>query len=76
MASQTVMEDMENSTFQLTEEQSDIKQYVREFAETIIAPRSAQIDEDAKFPWDIFKEMVDNGLVGMAYPEKYCRWWS
>ena len=71
MASQTVIENMENTTFQLTEEQSDIKQYVREFAETIIAPRSAQIDEEAKFPWDIFKEMVNNGLVGMAYPEKY-----
>ncbi len=71
MATQMVTQQLENSTFQLTEEQRDIKQYVREFAETIIAPRSAQIDEEAKFPWDIFKEMVNNGLVGLTYPEQY-----
>jgi len=71
MSNQTVLQELENSSFELTEEQKDIRQYVREFAEAVIAPRSAQIDEDAKFPFDIFKEMVNNGLVGMPYPEKY-----
>lgn len=68
--SQSVLE-LENTSFQLTEEQNDIRAYVREFAEAIIAPRSAQIDEEAKFPWDMFKEMVNNGLVGMPYPERF-----
>ncbi|MFH0703237.1 MAG: acyl-CoA dehydrogenase family protein [bacterium] len=71
MVSQTVIRQLENSDFQLNEEQNDIRQCVREFAETIIAPRSAQIDEEAKFPWDIFKKMVDSGLVSLPYPEKY-----
>jgi alkylation response protein AidB-like acyl-CoA dehydrogenase len=44
---------------------------IREFAEAVIAPRSAEIDEEAKFPWDMFKEMVENGLVNLPYPEQY-----
>ena len=71
MSAQTVIENLEKSSFQLSEEQSDIKQYVREFAEAVIAPRSSQIDEEAKFPWDIFKEMVNNGLIGLTYPEEF-----
>lgn len=66
-----VLEQFENTFFQTTEEQNDIRQCVREFAEAVIAPRSAQIDEEAKFPFDVFKEMVEAGLVGLPYPEQY-----
>ncbi len=71
MTNQAVMSGIEESNFQLTEEQQDIRQCVREFAESVIAPRSAEIDETAKFPFDIYKEMVESGLVGLPYPEEY-----
>ncbi len=71
MTNQAVMSGVEESNFQLTEEQQDIKQCVREFAESVIAPRSAEIDETAKFPFDIYKEMVESGLVALPYPEEY-----
>lgn len=71
MTNQAVMSELESSSFQLTEEQNDIKQCVREFAEGVIAPRSAEIDETAKFPFDVYKEMVENGLVSLPYPEEY-----
>lgn len=71
MTNQAVLNGLEGSCFQLTEEQQDIKQCVREFAESVIAPRSAEIDETAKFPFDIYKEMVENGLVQLPYPEAY-----
>ena len=71
MTNQAVMSELEASCFQLTEEQQDIKQCVREFAESVIAPRSAEIDEKAKFPFDIYKEMVEQGLVALPYPEAY-----
>lgn len=61
----------EDTNFLLTEEQVSIKKYVREFAEKVIAPRAAQIDEDAKFPFDIYKEMAENGLIALPYPEEY-----
>ena len=71
MTNQAVLKELEGSTFQLTEEQKDIKQVVREFAETVIAPRSAEVDETAKFPWDIYKQMAESGLVALPYPEQY-----
>ena len=71
MTNQAVMSGLEESNFQLTEEQQDIKQCIREFAEAIIAPRSAKIDEEAKFPFDLYKEMVENGLISLAFPEEY-----
>lgn len=60
-----------NTNYLLTEEQVSIKQYVREFAEKVIAPKAAEIDEHEKFPWDIYKEMVENGLIALPYPEEY-----
>ncbi|MEI8389005.1 MAG: acyl-CoA dehydrogenase family protein [bacterium] len=71
MTNQAVLKELEGSTFQLTDEQRDIKQVVREFAESVIAPRSAEVDETAKFPWDVYKEMVECGLVSLPYPEQY-----
>ena len=71
MTNQAVLKELEGSTFQLTEEQRDIKQVVREFAETVIAPRSAEVDETAKFPWDVYKEMAESGLISLPYPEQY-----
>ncbi|HBH18300.1 MAG TPA: acyl-CoA dehydrogenase [Cyanobacteria bacterium UBA9579] len=71
MSNEALLQELTQSTFQLTEEQRDIKQYTREFAEAVIAPRSAQIDEEAKFPWDVFKAMAESGLIGMPYPEAY-----
>lgn len=71
MSNEAVLQELTNSSFQLTEEQKDIKNYIREFAESVIAPRSAQIDEEAKFPWDIFKELSESGIIGMPYPEEY-----
>ena len=71
MTEQAVINELQHTSFQLTEEQEDIRQCVREFAETVIAPGSAQIDETAKFPFDIYREMVENGLVQLPYPEEY-----
>ncbi len=71
MAVETVLQGLENSNYTLTEEQQDIKKCVREFAEAVIPDRAAQIDEDAKFPWDIYKEMIKNDLVAVPYPEEY-----
>ncbi|MDD3149833.1 MAG: acyl-CoA dehydrogenase family protein [Candidatus Gastranaerophilales bacterium] len=60
-----------NSDFQLTDEQKDIRNYVREFAEDVIAPRAEKIDADAKFPWDIFEQLKENGLISMPYETQY-----
>lgn len=73
MAVQATLEHLSDvdTNYLLTEEQVSIKQYVREFAEKVIAPRAAQIDEEAKFPFDIYKQMLENGLISLPYPTEY-----
>lgn len=44
---------------------------VREFAEEVIRPRALEIDKEAKFPEDIFKQMGELGLLGIPFPEEY-----
>jgi len=57
--------------FQLTEEQSAIRDMVHDFAEKEIAPRSSAIDKSDEFPADIFDKMAAQGLLGLPIPEAY-----
>jgi len=57
--------------FSLTKEQVMIRKMVRDFAETVIQPRAIEIDQEAKFPTDIFKQMGELGLMGIPFPEDY-----
>ncbi|MEI3613702.1 acyl-CoA dehydrogenase [Pseudogracilibacillus sp. SO30301A] len=57
--------------FELSKEQEMIRNMVRDFAENVIKPRAIEIDTEAKFPEDIFKQMGELGLMGIPFPEKY-----
>lgn len=57
--------------FELTKEQTMIQKMVRDFAENVIKPRAIEIDTEAKFPVDIFKQMGELGLMGIPFPEAY-----
>ena len=57
--------------FELTKEQQMVRSMVREFAEEVIRPRALEIDTEAKFPEDIFKQMGELGLLGIPFPEEY-----
>src|SRR5699024_2202998 len=43
----------------------------RDFAQNVIEPRAIEIDKEAKFPADIFREMGELGLMGIPFPETY-----
>src|SRR5699024_10067725 len=57
--------------FELTEEQRMTRNMVRDFANDVIKPRAIDIDREAKFPIDIFKQMGKLGLLGIPFPEQY-----
>lgn len=57
--------------FELTKEQEMIRKMVRDFAERVIQPRAIEIDKEAKFPLDIFKQMGELGMMGIPFPEEY-----
>ncbi|HXK13754.1 MAG TPA: acyl-CoA dehydrogenase family protein [Gaiellaceae bacterium] len=55
----------------LNDEQREIRDLVRTIAREKIAPRAAEIDKSAEFPWDIVELYRDNDLFGIMYDEEY-----
>ncbi|MDH3428278.1 MAG: acyl-CoA dehydrogenase family protein, partial [Gemmatimonadota bacterium] len=48
-----------------------LREMVREFAETEIAPVASQHDEAESFPWENGAKMSELGLFGIPWPEQY-----
>jgi butyryl-CoA dehydrogenase len=57
--------------FDLTEEQTMVRETVRDFMREKIAPRVAAYDESGEFPHENLKELAELGLTGMIIPEQY-----
>jgi alkylation response protein AidB-like acyl-CoA dehydrogenase len=57
--------------FTLPEEHQLLRKTVRELAEDKIAPRAAEIDETATFPWDVNEALVAAHLHAVHVPEAY-----
>lgn len=58
--------------FELTEEQNLIRDMVRSFAETEVAPSAQERDEEERFDRDLmFSRLADLGLTGIVFPEEY-----
>ena len=56
---------------ELTEEQEMLRSTIREFADKEIAPRAAEIDQTAEFPFDNVKKCAELNLMGVSVPEEY-----
>ena len=56
--------------FELTDEQELIREAVREFADTELAPIAAEVDREHRFPAELIPKLADLNLMGMPYPEK------
>jgi acyl-CoA dehydrogenase len=52
-----------------TEEHAAIRQTMRRFAQTHIAPKSAEWEEAEEFPIELYKQACAAGIVGVGYPE-------
>jgi butyryl-CoA dehydrogenase len=57
--------------FELTEDQALLQASVREFAEEVVRPRAARIDQTGEFPKDIFFESGKLGLAGVSVPVEH-----
>jgi alkylation response protein AidB-like acyl-CoA dehydrogenase len=57
--------------FRLSDEQSQIKQMVREFAESELKPHVMEWDEAQHFPVEVFKKAGELGMLGVTIPEQY-----
>ena len=57
--------------FDLTAEQSMIREAVREFAQEVVAPRADEIDRTNAFPADLVRQAAALDLLGIVVPEEY-----
>jgi alkylation response protein AidB-like acyl-CoA dehydrogenase len=57
--------------FVLSAEHQLLRKTVRELAADKIAPRAAEIDEKAEFPWDVYEAIVAADLHAVHVPEAY-----
>jgi len=55
----------------LTPEQREIRDLVRTLARERIAPRAAEIDRSAEYPWDVVELLRENGVFGTIASEEY-----
>src|SRR5215470_16072045 len=58
-------------SFEVTESMSMIAQSVRDFAEKNIRPRVMEWDETQTFPKKLFRQMGEQGFMGVLVPEEY-----
>jgi short/branched chain acyl-CoA dehydrogenase len=57
--------------YDLGEEQQLVRDTVREFAETRVAPVAEELDREGRFPYELVAELAELGLMGMPFPEEY-----
>ncbi len=58
-------------SYRLTEEQVLLRDAVRTLADERIAPRAAEIDRSAEFPWDVKELLAGHDILGLPFPEAY-----
>lgn len=66
-----VLEKNSSLSFDLTEDQTMIRDTVRDFAARHIAPGVIERDSSKEFPHELVKMLADQGLMGIYHEEKY-----
>ncbi len=51
-------------------ENLQVRETVRDFARTEIAPVARRYDAESRFPWPTVKKMADLGMLGVPWPEE------
>ena len=65
------MTDLPGLDFQLGDDINALRDAVREFAQSEIAPRAADIDKHDQFPMDLWPKMGALGVLGITVSEEY-----
>ena len=57
--------------FDLTEEQTLVRDTARDFAQREIEPKAAELDKTGRWPTEIVARMAELGFLGLAVPPEY-----
>src|ERR671927_1429857 len=58
-------------TYALTDEQVEFRDAIRQIVRERVAPRAAEIDAQAEYPWDVRRLFAEHDLLGLPFPEEY-----
>jgi hypothetical protein len=58
----------------LTADQESIREQARELAESVIAPRAAEVDREEAYPWDNCRALREAGFFGMTAAPASASW--
>ena len=58
-------------SFDLTREQSDMRDLAHRFAEKEIRPVAAEFDEREEVPWEVIRKAAQSGFLSYFVPEEY-----
>ena len=71
MANALPAEPSSTQAYRLTDDQTALRDAVRVLADERIAPRAAEIDRTAEFPWDVKELLAGHDILSLPYPEAY-----
>ena len=60
-----------SDVYTIPQENLDFCATIGQIAREKIAPRSAEIDEQAEYPWDIRKILAEQDILGLPFPSEY-----
>jgi acyl-CoA dehydrogenase len=57
--------------YTIPREHIDLCETIGQIAREKIAPRAAEIDEKAEYPWDVRKVLAEQDILGLPFPTEY-----
>ena len=60
-----------DETYTIPQEHLDFCATIGQIAREQIGPRSAEIDEQAEYPWDIRRVLAEQDILGLPFPVQY-----
>ena len=57
--------------YELTPDQIELRDMIRQMARERVAPRAAEIDAKSEYPWDIRQLFAEHDLFGLPFGEEY-----
>ena len=56
--------------YTIPQEFQDFRDTIRDLVKGVVAPRAAEIDAKAEYPWDVRKAFAEHDLLGLPFPEE------
>src|SRR5258708_29796124 len=60
-----------SDVYTIPQEHLDLCATIGQIARERIAPRSAEIDEKAEYPWDVRRLLAEQDILGLPFPVEY-----